>query len=195
MFSLEHQIHIHREIIFVARLHLQLHTYNFLSLAHRNRSDFCDLRLRCPSRPPEIARFPRQEKAMLHCDLRVRWKVASDLSDFGLRFLSPKPLLSAGFLAIWLRQLRFSLAIAIVRFCCAEFLRASIILVDSCFLEDFRVHTLQGQNSITDIPFELLGFLVAQCSATPATEAATPPCSATPFPGTWGGGGGATPKF
>ena len=24
-------------------------------------------------------RFPRQEKAMLHCDLRVRWKVASDL--------------------------------------------------------------------------------------------------------------------
>ena len=44
--------------------------------------------------------------------------------------------------------------------------------------------------------------LVAQCSATPATVAATPPCSATPFPtqifgatppGT--GGGGATPKF
>ena len=24
-------------------------------LAHRNRSDFCDLRLRCPSRTPEIA--------------------------------------------------------------------------------------------------------------------------------------------
>ena len=36
-------------------------------LAHRNRSDFCDLRLRCPSRTPEIARFPRQEKVMLHC--------------------------------------------------------------------------------------------------------------------------------
>ena len=45
--------------------------------------------------------------------------------------------------------------------------------------------------------------LVAQCSATPATVAATPPCSATPFqtqisvrhlPGQ-GGGGGATPKF
>ena len=50
-----------------------------LNLAHRNRSDFCDLRSRCPSRTPEIARFPRQEKAMLHCDLRVRWKVASDL--------------------------------------------------------------------------------------------------------------------
>ena len=26
-----------------------------LDLAHRNRSDFCDLRLRCPSRTPEIA--------------------------------------------------------------------------------------------------------------------------------------------
>ena len=48
-------------------------------LAHRNRSDFCDLRLRCPSQTPEIVRFPRKEKAMLHCDLRVRWKVASDL--------------------------------------------------------------------------------------------------------------------
>ena len=33
-----------------------------VSLVHRNRSDFCDLRLRCPSRTPEIARFPRQEK-------------------------------------------------------------------------------------------------------------------------------------
>ena len=27
----------------------------FVSLAHRNRSDFCDLRLRWPSRTPEIA--------------------------------------------------------------------------------------------------------------------------------------------
>ena len=26
-----------------------------MSLVHRNRSDFCDLRLRCPSRTPEIA--------------------------------------------------------------------------------------------------------------------------------------------
>ena len=48
------------------------------TLAHRHRGDFCDLRLRCPSRTPEIAGFPRQEKAMMHCDLRVRWKVASD---------------------------------------------------------------------------------------------------------------------
>ena len=35
---------------------------SMFGLAHRNRSDFCDLRLRCPSRTPEIARFPTQEK-------------------------------------------------------------------------------------------------------------------------------------
>ena len=29
--------------------------------------------------PHKSQRFLRQEKAMLHCDLRVRWKVASDL--------------------------------------------------------------------------------------------------------------------
>ena len=29
--------------------------------------------------PEKSQRFPRQEKEMLHCDLRVRWKVASDL--------------------------------------------------------------------------------------------------------------------
>ena len=47
------------------------------------------------------------------------------------------------------------------------------------------------------------GSLVAHCSATPATVAATPPCSATPFQNqisvrhlpAHGGGGGATPKF
>ena len=46
------------------------------------------------------------------------------------------------------------------------------------------------------------GALVAQCSATPATVAATPPCSATPFQTQISvrhlsaqGGGGATPKF
>ena len=53
--------------------------FSICFLAHRNRRDFCDLRLRCPSRTPEIARSPRQDKAMLHCNLRVRWKVASDL--------------------------------------------------------------------------------------------------------------------
>ena len=45
----------------------------------------------------------KQEKAMLHCDLRVRWKVASDLR-FRAAISGPEPLFSAGFLAIWLRQ-------------------------------------------------------------------------------------------
>ena len=39
---------------------------------------------------------------MLHCDL-VRWKVASDLR-FRAAISEPKTLLSARFLAIWLRQ-------------------------------------------------------------------------------------------
>ena len=56
---------------------------------------------------------------MLHCDLRVRWKVASDLR-FRAAISEPKtgPLLCVGFLAIWLRQRRNSLAIAIVRLWC-----------------------------------------------------------------------------
>ena len=56
---------------------------------------------------------------MLHCDLRMRWKVASDLR-FRTAISEPKTLLSAGFLAIWLRKTQKSLAIAIVRFWCAK---------------------------------------------------------------------------
>ena len=88
-------------------------------LAHRNRSDFCDLRLRCPSRTPEIARFPRQEKAMLHCDLRVRWKVASDLR-FRAAISGPKTPSFCGISGDLAPSTRKSLAIAIVRFWCAE---------------------------------------------------------------------------
>ena len=77
--------------------------FKVIFLAHRNRSDFCDLRLRCPSRTPEMARFPKQEAAMMHCDLRVRWKVASDLR-FRAAISEPETLSCAGFLAIWLRQ-------------------------------------------------------------------------------------------
>ena len=37
------------------------------NLAHRNRSDFCDLRLQCPSQTPEIAAIsePRENIAAL----------------------------------------------------------------------------------------------------------------------------------
>ena len=91
-------------------------------LAHRNRSDFCDLRLRCPSRTPEIDRsdfLDKGKKAMLHCDLRVRWKVASDLR-FRVAISEPEtPSFSriSGDLAPSTRK---SLAIAIVRFWCAK---------------------------------------------------------------------------
>ena len=88
-------------------------------LAHRNRSDFCDLRLRCPSRTPEIARFPRQEKVMLHCDLRVRWKVASDLR-FRAAISEPKTPSFCGISGDLAPSTRKSLAIAIVRFWCAK---------------------------------------------------------------------------
>ena len=88
-------------------------------LAHRNRSDFCDLRLRCPSRTPEIARFLRQETAMMHCDLRVRWKVASDLR-FRAAISEPKIPSFCGISGDLAPSTRKSLAIAIVRFWCAK---------------------------------------------------------------------------
>ena len=89
------------------------------NLAHRNRSDFCDLRLRCPSQTPEIARFLRQDKAMLHCDLRVRWKVASDLR-FRAAISEPKAPSFCGISGDLAQSTRKSLAIAIVRFWCAK---------------------------------------------------------------------------
>ena len=120
-----------------------------MPLSAPNRSDFCDLRLRCPSRTPEIASDFRDKskqsdlsfepgfgayqslaqkmkvpfsmislsfcsfegsspiskpapnpgthqtpvetlaEAVLHCDLRVRWKVASDLR-FGAAISEPE---------------------------------------------------------------------------------------------------------
>ena len=89
------------------------------SLAHRNRSDFCDLRLRCPSQTPETARFARQETAMMHCDLRVRWKVASDLR-FRAAISEPKTPSCCGISGDLAQSTRKSLAIAIVRFWCAK---------------------------------------------------------------------------
>ena len=88
-------------------------------LARRNRSDFCDFRLRCPSRTPEIPRFPRHETAMMHCDLRVRWKVASDLR-FRAAISEPKTPSFSGISGDLAPSTRRSLAIAIVRFWCAK---------------------------------------------------------------------------
>ena len=89
------------------------------ALAHRNRSDFCDLRLRCPSRTPEFARFLTEDKAMLHCDLRVRWKVASDLR-FGAAISEPGTRSFCGISGDLTPSTQKSLAIAIVRFWCAK---------------------------------------------------------------------------
>ena len=55
------------------------HRQNAATLAHRNRSDFAICDCDAHRGPQKSQRFPRQEQAMLHCDLRVRWKVASDL--------------------------------------------------------------------------------------------------------------------
>ena len=44
-------------------------------LAHRNRSDFCDLRLRCPPRTPEIAAI--SETREKQCALRFKGAMES----------------------------------------------------------------------------------------------------------------------
>ena len=69
--------------------------------------------------PPEIARYPRQETAMLHCDLRVRWKVASDLR-FRAAISEPQTPSFCGISGDLAPSTRKSLAIAIVRFWCAK---------------------------------------------------------------------------
>ena len=89
------------------------------NLAHRNRSDFCDLRLRCPTRTPKIARCRRQDTAMLHCDLSVRWKVASDLR-FRATILEPKTSSFCRISGDLAQSTWKSPAIAIVRFWCAK---------------------------------------------------------------------------
>ena len=69
--------------------------------------------------PRNRERFPRQEKAMLHCDLRVRWKVASDLR-FRAAISEPKTPSFCGISGDLAPSTRKSLAIAIMRFWCAK---------------------------------------------------------------------------
>ena len=63
--------------------------------------------------------FPQQEKAMLHCDLRVRRKVASDLR-FRAAISEPETPSFCGICGDLAPSTRKSLAIAIVRFWCAK---------------------------------------------------------------------------
>ena len=55
----------------------------------------------------------------MHCDLRVRWKVASDLR-FGAAISEPKTPSGCGISGDLAPSTRKSLAIAIVRFWCAK---------------------------------------------------------------------------
>ena len=64
--------------------------------------------------PRNRSRSPRQEKAVLHCDLRVRWKVASDLR-FRAAISEPKTPSFCGISGDLAHSTRKSLAIAIVR--------------------------------------------------------------------------------
>ena len=56
---------------------------------------------------------------MLHCDLRVRWKVASDLR-FRAAISEPKTPFFCGISGDLAQSTRKSLAIAIVRFWCTK---------------------------------------------------------------------------
>ena len=59
---------------------------------------------------------------MMHCDLRVRWKVASDLR-FRAAISEPKTPSCCGISGDLAPSTQKSLAIAIVRFWCAKFHR------------------------------------------------------------------------
>ena len=91
------------------------------SLAHRNRIDACDLRLQCPSWTQEIASdfLDKTRKAMVHCDLRVRWKVAGDFAISSSHVRAQNPLFLRNFWRL-APSTRKSLAIAIVRFWCTK---------------------------------------------------------------------------
>ena len=88
-------------------------------LAHRNRSDFAICDCNAHRGTQKSQRFPRQEKAMLHCDLRARWKVASDLR-FRAAISEPKTPYFCGISGDLAPSTQKSLAIAIVRFWCAK---------------------------------------------------------------------------
>ena len=81
-------------------------------LAHRNRSDFCDCDCDAHRGPQKSLAFLKQETAMMHCDLRVRWKVASDLR-FRAAISEPKTPSLCGISGDLAPSTRKSLAIAI----------------------------------------------------------------------------------
>ena len=111
------------------------------------------LRFRCPSRTPEIARFPRQEKAMLHCDLRVRCKVASDLR-FRAAISEPKTPSFCGISGDLALSTRKSLAIAIVRFWYAKMMIPCSTLLQTQAQQRQNSFKLFALLSSLDFPFK-----------------------------------------
>ena len=95
-------------------------SWSWACLAHRNRSDFCDLQLRCPSPTPEIA-SDVQDMAT-QCCIVVQGCDGKSLAicDFELRILSPKPHAISSIFGDLGPSTRKSLAIAMVRLWCAK---------------------------------------------------------------------------
>ena len=91
----------------------------FRNLAHRNRSDFCDLRLRCPSRTPEIAAISETRESNAALRFKGAMEKPSDLR-FRAAISEPKTPSFCGISSGLAPSKRKSLAIAIVRFWCAK---------------------------------------------------------------------------
>ena len=96
-----------------------------MSLAHRTRTAFCDnFAIAMPiADPRNCSDFRDKRKQCCIVDLRVQWKVASDLR-FRAAFSEPKTPSFCGISGDLAPSTRKSLALAIVRFWCAKGMRS-----------------------------------------------------------------------
>ena len=100
----------------------------------------------------------------MHCDLRVRWKVASDLR-FRAAISEPKTPSCCGISGDLAPSTRKSLAIAIVRFWCAKFHNLTTILTQimadefNFLWSQIQNHVAEADADVTPVPgqFELHG--------------------------------------
>ena len=106
-----------------------------------------------------VCKVPQNETAMMHCDLRVRWKIASDLR-FRAAISEPKTPSCRGISGDLVPSTRKSLAIAIVRFWCAKSVTESrIVLPEESFQKRLFAH-----NSVCSQFGESLFAILAECS-------------------------------
>ena len=91
----------------------------YTTSAHRNRSDFCDLRLRCPSRTPEIVAISETRESNAALRFKGAMEIASDLR-FGVAISKPKTHCFCRKSGDLTPSTRKSPAIAMVRFWCAK---------------------------------------------------------------------------